>query len=447
MYLLYTFILSALFFATLSCVKDRLIHSLCSLSWLILMVLPFLMQYNSFHASYRDTQMIGILSIGMAFLLAESLFSYKHRKSLGLEQPLTFNIKVTYAAALVIVAVQILHLLLMPEIPIITYLHNFKNDQSLTILRESASKLLHIPELFKYLFQLTNVIAPALAVILFKKSKRWALPFIAITIFYSFATTAKTMTVLYSAILLIPLYYQLNKIRKLINFSALAFTYCLAIYSFAFYIYTKPASLDYLEVERENARTFTIADRHRIFGLVPFEKHENRSSSAIEARIKGLFYRAILVPSEVSHIWYSYYPAVKGDFIGFYGLTPETRNSESFVHPSNEVGIWAYVKKFPKDYLDSIHAYSSMDAEIYSRFGLSGVFLISLLLFFIVVYLLPTTTNFKTNDAIIFKFSGLLIIALFSSMASLQAMLLAHGLIIIFFIILAVKIRPYLKFI
>lgn len=437
MYLFYVFILCVLAFATYSYKNDRFLNSICSLIWLVLMASPFLMQYNTFHVSFRDTQLVGILLIGFAFLTAELLFFTKH-KDIAREENISINTHVVYACAIVIVTIQLSHLILMPNIPIFTYLLNFKNDKSLTILREASSKLLHVPEILKYVYQTSNIIAPCLALILLFRNKWLGLLFILFTLFYSVATTAKTMGILYIAILLIPVYFSNKKIRVTINTLSLLATYILVSLSVVFYLQTKPDNKEYLNIEMQSPRTYTLGDQFRTLGLMPFETQRDTVIPATLTRLKGLFYRAVLVPAEVSQVWYAYYPKVKGQFISTYGLLPSDRKRPDFVHPSNEVGIWGYVNKYPKDYLPSIHAYSSIDAEIYSRFGIAGIFVVSLLLLFIVYSLQSSNMDFKSNDLLIFKVSALLILALYSPMSSLQAMLFAHGLLVIFFILIAV---------
>jgi hypothetical protein len=136
-------------------------------------------------------------------------------------------------------------------------------------------------------------------------------------------------------------------------------------------------------------------------------------------------YRAFLVPSEVSHWWYVYFPEYSGGFAGAGDYSYARRLRPGFEHPSNQLGKFAFLARHPKHYLETIRAYASADADAYGRFGIFGVLVVSVLLFLLRSSVaLMRTPGFWSSYAC---FCFLLLLGLTLPSGSLFAILLAQG--------------------
>ena len=125
-----------------------------------------------------------------------------------------------------------------------------------------------------------------------------------------------------------------------------------------------------------------------------------------------------------------YYPNLYGDFLGFYGLSPSSRNSPNFVHPANRLGLWAYRSRFPDHYFESVRAYCSIDADAYSRWGFLGVIALALLLF--IMRILWKLFRIEGQIGTALYASLLFVLGSALPAASLFAILLANGVFMYF---------------
>jgi hypothetical protein len=100
----------------------------------------------------------------------------------------------------------------------------------------------------------------------------------------------------------------------------------------------------------------------------------------VEGDVNYATYRLFLVPAEVSHWWYRYFPDHSGGYLGLSGLTPGSRSRADFRHPANAVGFWAYRARHPNQYGETVRAYASVDADAYARGGVLGIFLCAIAL-------------------------------------------------------------------
>lgn len=135
------------------------------------------------------------------------------------------------------------------------------------------------------------------------------------------------------------------------------------------------------------------------------------------------------MPVEVSHRWYIYYPSIHGKYLAFFGLTPASRREKGFRHPANQVGIWAYRKRFPEKYLASVRAYASADADAQALWGIPGLLVVGCLI--LVIRLASATLVVEGFLGKVLPACSLTILALCLPMASLQATLLAQGLAVL----------------
>ena len=105
---------------------------------------------------------------------------------------------------------------------------------------------------------------------------------------------------------------------------------------------------------------------------------------------------------------------------------------DTYKKTPNIIGIKYYKEPFPNSYGSSISAYSSIDADAFSFGGLGIVAIISLLLLLIRIYVGVSKNNSPPITKVLEALSlNLIIILPFS--ASIQAILLPQGLMLLLF--------------
>lgn len=420
-----------------------------SVAWAIFMVVPFALQYRTFTPDAVWTQALGVFLVGGALLVGDWFASHFSVRTL----PQYGSRGLLLGIGALLVALPAVHLALMPEIPLITkILHPDMTSGDLAQLRESASKLLKVPAPFIYFCQFCVLVAPAFAVSAWRQSKPLAVFVAAFFLFYSRATLAKG-PLLFSLCLyaLFAFYAFGEKTRRRLAMAAIVVAVPVFV-GVAVYLWTAPLSILHCEkaardfglippaldaeIQGRNPRlpSMSTMDYCRLVGNMP--DYEERISYTAKS-INSALYRACFVPSEVASRWYAYYPRVHGDFLGLYGLTRDTRGQPGFQHPANSVGRWAYLTRFPKNYGETVSAYSSADADAYARFGVAGLVGLAVLLLLLrgPLPLLVTSSPFSQR----LYWSAVVILALGLPSASLQALLVANGLAAI--VVLSVILR------
>jgi hypothetical protein len=168
------------------------------------------------------------------------------------------------------------------------------------------------------------------------------------------------------------------------------------------------------------AQPFAITDHHR-----SLDPHLNKLAGPFGRAVNYVMYRTVLAPVEVSHRWYIFYPEIHGSYLGFYGLTPSSRNDPMFQHPANKVAIWSYASRFPNKYLHSAYAYASIDADAWARWGKIGLIGVAFILLVFRIVAGNVRLEGRFGDSI---YTAFLVVFSFSlPMASLQALLQAQG--------------------
>lgn len=339
-------------------------------------------------------------------------------------------------------------------------LENVQGDE-LKLARENASKLLKVPAAFIYACQGLLFFAPAAIIMLFAAGHWFPGAFLlAFSLFYSRASLAKGPLYILVGILLLVGWEQLSPrwkrgVATLVGVVAIP---CL-LYAGNFIVRNKLSLLNFRTTPEIQARimrhaprplergepSFTIPDHyHRLndWGGIPAYR-DARSLTEAEKNINFFIYRGFLSPSEVSHRWYTFYPDVAGKYAGFTGLTPGSRGRPGFQHPANAVGVWAYLNRFPDHFFPSLMAYASVDADAHARWGLTGIVVITL-----IVVLLRLALARLVMDTVLSRclyYSALMVIALCLPQASLQAILVAQGLLFYVAALLALKTLALLR--
>jgi hypothetical protein len=416
--------------------QHEVLELLPSIAWYTLMLFPFWLQAHSFVETGKTAQTLAILLIGICLLASDYYANYFKNKVIISSENHNFIAKISVLTLSIMLIFWLLHLLSMPSIPYFQELLGETDDLKLAISRENASKLLNVPLWFIYICQVTSTISPIFLIILLQR-KKWLLGgfFILCVYIYTHATLAKGPYMIFIFLMLVLGFKFLPNLYKKIVLTA---GICIGVMAVAWTLYIATTNhelspflyehkdeqtLTYLqEFEQSQDLSFTYGDNFRLLSNRPYYFDLQKY---IQFPI-FLVYRMILVPVEVSHRWYVYYPTRNQGYLGFEGLTPKTRNRPGFQHSSNVVGRWAFQQRFPKQYLDSVHAYASADADAHARWGIYGILFLCVALIGIRWFI--AWLNNGAEILSLFYYTSLAVVAINLPAASLQAILAAQGL-------------------
>ena len=355
-----------------------------SLAWLCFIALPFAAEVSIFHPDYVFPQSVGVFLFGFVLLAGDSLAAKTQAKYESMLSPKHLRNLALFFACFALL-IQILHILMMPKIPLVEAILGNASEIELKQYREDSNKLLNAPFGFLYLCQLSISLFAPIAIVLFASQKKWwAAGFTFLTtLIYSRINLAKAPVFTFAVLMLVTAWVLIPKAYK--NRVRIAFAVIAAgiLIPSVIFLTTSPLSViryrtpEAILILQPDTIVQTLGENWGDLNKDP----QFKELPQWQQKLNYLVYRMFLDQIEVSHRWYQYYPAVKGSFIGLDGLTPSTRFKEDFVNPSNELGLWAFYNRFPGRYLKSVTAPASIDADAWSRFGYIGLFAIAFVLF------------------------------------------------------------------
>ena len=423
---------------------DAIVEFAPSTGWLMLMLWPLLYQYSDFHPATRYLQLAAVSIIFLLLFLSDLLCFQRSVKRVRVVDNRVGKSWLIYMGIFSLVPVAV-HLYLMPKIPLLSWV--FENEAargSLVLLREGAAKLLDVPTAVKYLFVWPLVILAPMYIVVAFWAGYWGLALMGLVIasLYAVATLAKFPLVLLWSTCLFASCTLPSRFRRILS-AAWIGAVLLGVAGVSILLLS--GALDFMKIspahvqssvfsemkEDDPRRTLTLGDVAR---LESPEAAQQRSV-AINLATSAL-YRVWLTPSDVSHRWYQYFTYVKKEPLGFHNFFPtKAMRSEA---PSREVGIWAYQERFPDKYGATISAYASFDADAFARGGVWGVMLATILLLLVRV---GAAFLLAAHPVGLVSYGVLLCgLAILPSSASLQAMLGAHGLFLIFIFLLVLRV-------
>jgi hypothetical protein len=434
----FTFVVLLLFnVVSLSCIvvlqrTKGWLDTLPSLSWFVLMVLPFTVQWFTISSAYRHTQALGIFIISVALFIGDyypcSRINTGNDKT-QLNNQFISNYKLYI---LVFITITISHLLSMREIPLLEMIAGTDKLQ-IAVLRENSSKLLAVPTIFKYFFTwTTTVIAPiAFSLMYYREYYMRAYIFASCALVYAALTTALFPSLMLISTMLIIVLSNKSRthIKRPVKLLLVVLFIVIVTRAIAFFI-TNPLS-GFTYEPRDVPHThiaashfdprdeLTLADRFR--RVPPILLTEQKIYNYV-------VYRALLTPSDVSSRWYQYYPDVNGGFAGIRDYLPGGRD-EGYVHPSRLVGKWAYWERMPNKYLPTINAYASIDADSYARLGMPGIIVSGIILLGLRLLMKCLKREDPLNNAC--YIIGTVQLSLLPVQASVMAIMVAQGLLLV----------------
>lgn len=428
-----------------------------SICWATLMVVPFGLQSSFFSKPSLGYQAWGIIAVGLTLLIADTWPGRRNGDGQGwltnstlqgsvVKRAECLHLRLAWLLVLTAIGFQCFHYIKMPQIPLLEVLKG-RGWDSVVIMREESSKLLPIHPVIIYLSQWTYSVVTPLVVTLFVLHKRFKIAglFFLNSVFYAASTLAKfppVLTVVLTGVFLFsisPLVLRKYLLRGIlvagiavVSLLAITFTQPLNPISY------RASAPRIAEMNANFSRwrqqgvgggngkdkgaspDWTLPDHFRElfsgrqYAIVPYWQE----------RLNYYFYRIFLVPAEVSHRWYHFFPVSSSGFVGWQGL----RNRGSLAErPPNRVGLWAYFSRFPTQYFPTVSAYASADADAWSRFGSLGLLGLTILLLGLRLGILYLKTQSSVSRAL--NHGALFILGVNLPMASLPAIIVAQGLL------------------
>jgi hypothetical protein len=287
-----------------------------------------------------------------------------------------------YGLAAVAVVVALVHLWLMPKVPLFELLTGYTDFSQLSVDRENAAKLLNVPTIFKYVFTWDSAL---LLPILFATSilYRWRYRAIFIGIFglmYVSAPLDKFPSLIFVLSAFVALAVRDRK-RALSKVLVLG----LVVSFIPAYLITESSQIStaiHHAIGAPVSATKPVYDPNVAppSGEVPITSIGGVKLPGPVANLLDLTLRRIgSGPADVTYQWFSFFPAVH-PFLKGSGWEPWRVLSSGYQSPANMVGLWAYYGKSGYN-LTSISAYAGFLADGWAEFGFAGVVIACLWLF------------------------------------------------------------------
>lgn len=423
-----TLTLSALIFAY-GVYANRFLDVAPTLSWALLMQAPFVLQSKFYNPESALTQSFGIFIMGCAIVAGDCYSLISQKKT---QYHLTkFNPKTLLVASVIgLVFFPLYHLIHIESIPFFDRLWGNFGANEIAERRELFGKNLDVNIFFKYGFQwVCTVFGPlAFTLLIIQKKYIFALAVCFWVVLYSILSTARLPVLLFLIFSSLGISHMIpSRVRKIIG--AIIFILCVGfLYMclqrmveinswYAENRLSNQAIINFNEspAGKDPLRQLTLNDVERVDGV--------KITGAYSPTVNFLIYRVFLSPVDVSNHWYTFYGQVTPEKRTVLDLirTPESGK----LRAANLVGRWAYYERFPSNYLETISAYGSIDADAYSFGGLTYVLLIAL------AYLSLRVYAVRLSAHAVGRFLSPIMIGyfvVFLSQSSLQAILVAQGL-------------------
>ena len=411
-----------------------------SLFWYFFISLPYIFLVNFLDGYSLNVQFIGIVMISLFLFVADyiGIRTYDRNRVAIIDAREGF---VTSNAARRLLALAILLFsVLLPLLQVLAT-HTFPLGQlfffdskgfDLADARQRFTKGADFPIFFEVLLAWYIPLFASLGIYLLRKLhfKYLSYGFIIFLSFYSFIGLEKVPFVFLILTLLIALSNSNNVSVKIRKIFTLGVACLLLILTFVGQIYLSQVKRD---VNFINSSEYTSS---KLLGhLTPSDTYrlEVRPSTNIPAPILGLTYRTVLTPVDVSFRFYQYFTFEserRRDWLEIITLREDPKGT-------NIVGNWAFTERFPSKYTQYIDAYTSIDADSFSIFGIWGVLIAGLLL--CTLRYSFTILRFKSQFGMFAYGICISYLSFMPFQSGLASMLLSKGLLALLFLTWAVS--------
>lgn len=391
-----------------------IVHFLPSMSWLCVVVIPFLYSADFFPKSSLRSQAFGIFLFTISFVVGD-ISGSKQFEVLGERHNRNFfstlwskPLEITLSCFVVLVPLSIY--LFSKQIPLLELIRTQNYGVEVAEARAKYTKT-EVPYLLSILGNLVlNILAPYLIINLFyRRNYLRAILLLFWSFLFALSSAAQG-----------PFVYLL-----------LTFLICL--------MFLRPDFIpQFMKTFVVLLACFFVSSSILFANHVLDQSHNCNLSSNIQESPANLLrscdltiesnyivarygYRIFLVPVEVSNYWYQEFSRGKTANRGILELIQRNENPTT----ANLIGVKYYVGQFPLKYSNYIQAYASIDADAYSIGGLYLVFIVAAMLLLIRIYLLRL---FSHTGGRIFLGITTSMLTYFPFSASIQAIVFSHGL-------------------
>ncbi len=414
-----------------------------SMSWAVFMQLPFILVSDSFHEETAQAQRAGILLVAIALLTADAITasygtsrSDMSRKSARLSEE-----AMTIGLGLLVICLPIYHISEANNLPILKLISSQETVAETVLNREAFGKLLDVPTIAKYAFNWVLTLFSPLLIGLLAYRNRTGLAvaiFCWTSVYATMSTAIQPLLTFIVFTSFVVVAVSSEKAKKVARWGGLALLFGIASvgvirtieisgeHSLRSQSTQGRQQLMDIATFNDGIRNVTIADAYRL-------ARSQQETGPIKL-LDYLTYRTMLTPVEVSYYWYAYFPEVWGDYRDLGELIGN--RSDGITHAANRVGLWAYRERFPEQYAVSNSSYASLDADAFAFGGTAGTVIASFFLF--CGRLLGGVFGSRVWKGIPARLVSAQI-GLFLISASLQAILVAQGLVM-FLLLIAILI-------
>ena len=408
-----------IFLVVKSIQAKKWLHFLPSSTWFSIMVVPYILHLTWANQSFTNSQGWGIFIV-FFFLISGDFCGQRFYKDPSAEMKVVDPGRVLRIIAyLCVLLIPLVHFLIARQIPILHLFDAPESIPSLSSRREEFSKLATYPYIFKVFPNLYfTLIAPLALAFCYKMKYKMSFAFLmAWSIFYSVSSSAEFSILILISMTVFGITFS-QGLRSLSLVKLLAFLSLSA--TIASGVAVESELLANPQQCLPRVQTYTsVADKFRVC--------RELNHVIVNSVVDRIGYRVFLTPIDVSSWWYKYYLSNPHRSVG--SLISRDLNYQ----PSNIIGRVAYFDRFPNSYLESVSAYSSLDADAFS-FGWIFLWVSAFLVFLmrILAGLGLVSKYFFVRTLAGILFGGLII---FPFTASIQAILIAQGLALPFILL------------
>ena len=367
--LFWVYIIALLFLVVTKFRSRDFFESLPSLFWGLTILIPFWIQKDSFAPDHINVQGFSLLGVALTLIIGDAI---QGRRFAIVESSPNPGLPILSQSLFILVGgAQVIHLgFLQEQNQIIQWIINGSLKSNFAPLFDDTYLFLNIGLL---------VASPlALSVMLKAKRINLAICFYLVTIFYSLnlSTERAVLNALLGLFLfgLELTHYFSRKVWLL--FGVIIISPILVYYSLlsvkglgALNAQVSPQAVERFQerdlYKKNGIQELSLGDRYRILRMTEDYKKVSRMAQILNVA----FYETFLLPAESSQRWYQYFPAINGQKAEYSSVRESLGLRMELQGPHNQVGIWAYARRFPSQYNELTYSRASIDAEAQAHGG------------------------------------------------------------------------------
>ena len=410
------------------------LEMLPSIFWYFFISLPFIFLVNFLDGYFLVVQFIGILIISLSLMVSDFVgmqtFKSSNINFRSAEKWIPSKSRKRLLVAVIIsflLAIPVIHIMTTHTFPISQIFFSHSGGFDLADARQKFTKGAQLPLLYEVLIAWYIPLLSTLGIYLLWRLGYRLFSFISFIYIalYSIVGLEKVPFVFLIFSLLISFVYRYRSKIKLQKHVIVGITGIL-------FLLTSIGQLYVSQVNRDN--NFINSSEYessKLLGyLTPSDTYrfDVRPNTNIPGPILGLTYRTVLTPIDVSFRFYQYYYFESVNDRNWFDIVTSREEPKG----TNLVGRWAFTDRFPSKYTKYIDAYTSIDADSYSIYGLFGILFAGLLL--IALRICFSVLRFKTEFS---SFAYGLSISYLSFMpfqSGVTSILLSKGLLALLFL-------------